>query len=170
MTSSWLATASALSWPWPPPGGFRKAVILLAPAALNGLDLPSFASDALVAPPPEARARKWFLQRCEGDIGPYARVSAPRALRFLNAGLPHASPSIPMLCLSGTFDHSVFHKAGQDEDVATALGADFAVIEGGSHCFMLDGQWRKSAAAILGWLPRAGVAPVHNSPRSRAML
>jgi len=59
-----------------------KAVILLAPAALNGLDLPSFASDALVAPPPEARARSGFSSDVRATSARTARVSAPRALRF----------------------------------------------------------------------------------------
>jgi hypothetical protein len=73
------------------------------------------------------------------------------------AGVLAADPrDIPMLCLGGGLDQSVFHRAGQDGTVADLLGADFDIIAGASHCLMLDAHWRESAEAILGWMRRVG--------------
>ena len=139
-----------------------KALVLLAPAPPGGLahDLgfPPFSPDALVAPPPEPRARKWFLQGCSDDIAPYLDRLCAESPALLNAAgtPPIGSPSIPTLCLGGSLDQSVFHQAGQDETIAKLLGADFDIIRGSGHGLMLDTQWPDSAATILGWLRRLG--------------
>jgi pimeloyl-ACP methyl ester carboxylesterase len=138
-----------------------RALVLLAPAPPGGLELPPFAPSALVAPPPETRARKWFLQGHAGDLGPYLARLCAESPALLNATgtLSAEPPAIPMLCLSGSLDNSVFHTPEQDEATAKTLGAELQVIARGSHCLMIDDTWQDSARAILGWLHRQRIVP-----------
>jgi pimeloyl-ACP methyl ester carboxylesterase len=143
-----------------------KGLALLAPAPPAGVadarPFPTFASDALVAPPPEDRARKWFLQGVEGYIAPYLARLCPESPALLNdakgvvAGATHA---LPTLCLSGGRDRSLFHSAGQDEAIAAHIGADLEIVRESGHCLMLDEHWRAGADALSAWLARQGLGP-----------
>lgn len=139
-----------------------RATVLIAPAPPAGIGdvrgLTPFVTGALVAPPPEERARKWFLQGYEGDLGPYLDRLRAESPALLNAAGVFSvdTPAIPMLCVGGSLDRSVFHRAGQDEAIAAGLGAELRVIAGASHCLMLDAQWQESAGAIMEWLRRIG--------------
>jgi len=141
------------------------ALILLAPAPPGDVPgihlLPSFPSDKSIAPPPEERVRKWFLQGYGGaDITPYLARLCPESPALLNdryRGRVTARPQWiqgPTLCISAGKDDSALHPAGEDEAVAAFYGAELHVLPEAGHCFMLDDSWEAGAKRVLKWLQR----------------
>jgi len=145
-------------------------VILMAPAPPAGIlprpSLPRFPADNAVAPPPEARARRWFLPGYIGDdIGRYLARLCPESPALLNDCFQDDGPSddgfhsAPMLVVSGGKDDTALHVAGQDASVAAAYGAELTVISQSGHCLMLDDGKVDAFNAIDGWLRRTGLTP-----------
>jgi pimeloyl-ACP methyl ester carboxylesterase len=140
-----------------------RAAIFLAPAPPANIPklhtLKPFPEGAPVAPPPEARARKWFLQglRDDADIAPYLARLCPESPALLNdryCERVHVDPAWikgPRLCISGARDVSPLHPAGEDQAVAAFYGADMVQVLGG-HGFMLESD--EGAKHLLAWLAR----------------
>ena len=145
-----------------------RALVLLAPAPpanVTGIKLlPPLPADGPIAPPPEARARKWLLGDTKADIAPYLARLCPESPAFLNdlynrkIAVDPASVQGPTLCLSGELDDSPLHPRGQDEAVASFFGTEFHQILGAGHCLMLGDSSETAASVLLAWLKRNGLA------------
>jgi pimeloyl-ACP methyl ester carboxylesterase len=138
-------------------------LVLMAPAPpanVSGFPrLPAFPPNFVVAPPPPARARKWFLGGSrDDDIAPYVTRLCPESPALLNDCyhtrfvVDPAWVKGPVLCISGGNDDTALHPAGQDEAVAALYGAQLQKISEAGHCLMLDETWEASAAALVSWL------------------
>jgi len=146
-----------------------KALILLAPAPpanVYGVKLlPPFPTDTPVAPPPEARARKWFMSGLNNaDLTPYMARLCPESPAFLN-DLYNRNITVdpnwiqgPTLCLSGGQDDSPLHPKGQDEAVAAFFAAELQTLPEAGHCLMLDDSRHTAADLLLTWLKQNKLA------------
>jgi pimeloyl-ACP methyl ester carboxylesterase len=146
-----------------------QGLVLLAPAPPANITdlklLPPFPDDHPVAPPPVARARKWFLSGYSGgEIDDYLARLCPESPAFLN-DLYRRNISVdpgwvrgPTLCISGGADDTALHPAGQDEAVAAFFSAELRTLPYAGHCFMLDDARENAAALILGWLQQHDLA------------
>jgi len=146
-----------------------RGMVLLAPAPPGNLGdirlLPPFPEDAVVLPPTAERARKWFLGGYDGaDIAPYTSRLCAESPVFLNdlykrkITVDPAWVKGPSLCLSGGKDDSALHRGGQDDVIASFYGAELVNLPEASHCMMLDDSYEFTAAAVLAWLQRHGLA------------
>jgi len=146
-----------------------RGMILLAPAPpANVTDvrlLPPFPADTLVAPPPEDRARKWFLAGYSGDdIAPYVARLCAESPAFLNdlyerrIAVKSGWIKGPVLCLSGGKDDTALHRAGQDERIAAFYDAELITLPNAGHCMMLDDSCDTAASSIVAWLRRKELA------------
>lgn len=142
-----------------------RGLILLAPAAPAGMGarhaLPRFHSDRAVAPPPEARARKWFLSGGDTvDATPYCARLCPESPRLLNdcfhdgVMIEPNDLDCPIFCLSGSKDDSALHPAGQDQAISARFGARLHIVAASGHCSMLDDGWRETAEVMHDWISR----------------
>ena len=141
-----------------------RGLVMMAPVP-SSATLPSFQAGVSVTPPPDARARKWFLQGLgpQTDIQPYLERLCPESPALLNDCYgQHLTPDPawgdpawvkgPRLCISGTRDVSPLHPAGSDHEGALSYGAAVASVSGAGHCMMLDGTWRDAAEILRAWL------------------
>ena len=144
-------------------------MVLLAPAPPANVTsvrlLPPFPKGQLVAPPPPERARKWFLTAdTDVDVAAYVARMCPESPTFLNDLYMRRIPvdprwtQGPALCLSGGADDSPLHPAGQDQAVAAFYGAEFDVLPGAGHCFMLGESHVAATVQMLAWLRREALA------------
>lgn len=142
-----------------------RGLVLLAPAAPAGLEarhaLPPFPVDQPVAPPPENRARRWFLSGAEFvDASAYLARLCSESPRLLNecfhdgVDIAPAAITCPILCISGGKDDSPLHPAGQDRAIAARYGADLHEVANAGHCLMLDDGRRETAEVIHAWIAR----------------
>lgn len=141
-----------------------RALAMLAPAPPANIPklhaLPPFADNAPVAPPPEARARRWLLQGLDAnaDIAPYlARLCAesPALLNDRYCERIVVDPTWvagPRLCMSGERDASPLTDSRESAAVAALFGADIVTLPDAGHCFMLEATWRHSAERLRAWL------------------
>lgn len=137
---------------------------MLAPAPPGNIPklhaLPAFSEATIVAPPPDARARRWLLQglAADADLAPYlARLcgESPALLndRYLERiTVDPAWVAGPRLCMSGGRDASPLVDAREGPAVAALFGADCATITDAGHCFMVEPTWRESGGKLLAWL------------------
>ena len=140
-----------------------RGLILLSPAVPAGMAtrqaLPRFDRDRVVAPPTEARARKWFLSGGDSvDVTAYCARLCPESPRVLNdcfhdgVAIEPTELECPIFCLSGRKDDSPLHRANQDQAIAARYGARLHVVAASGHCSMLDDGWREAADVIHGWI------------------
>ncbi|MHB1205401.1 MAG: alpha/beta fold hydrolase [Rhodospirillaceae bacterium] len=140
-----------------------RALVMLAPAPPANIPklhiLPPFPEDNPIAPPPEARARKWLLQGlpAKAEIAPYLARLCPESPVLLNdrycqrVTVDPAWIQGPRLCVTGARDVSPLHVPAEDLAVADFFGAERAQVDGG-HCFMVENG--QAARQLLAWLSR----------------
>lgn len=145
------------------------ALVMLAPAPPGNIPkmhaLPPFPEDAAIAPPPDARARRWLLQGLAPDaaIAPYLARLCPESPALLNdryGGRVTVDPAWvrgPRLCMIGALDASPMAAPGESAAAAGLYQADTLALPGG-HCFMLTPGWEDGGAHLLAWLARRGLA------------
>lgn len=147
-----------------------KALVMLAPAPPGNVPklhgMPPFPEDSAVAPPPEARARRWLLQGLapETDLAPYLARLCPESPALLNdryGGRVAVDPAWvkgPRLCMTGMLDTSPMMAPGESDAAAAHFRADVLRLPGG-HCFMLAPGWEDTCRQLLAWLRANTLAP-----------
>ncbi len=147
-----------------------RGLVMLAPAPPGNVprmhSLPPFPVDAPVAPPPEARARRWLLQGLarDTDLAPYLARLCPESPALLNdryEGRIKVDPAWvggPRLAMTGDLDVSPMAAPGESDAAAALYHADTLRLHGG-HCFMLEPAWEDSARQVLDWLAARGLTP-----------
>jgi pimeloyl-ACP methyl ester carboxylesterase len=104
--------------------------------------------------------RRFFPAHGDRDITYLTRRLCPESPVALNERRrlrqhvnPHAIQA-PVLCLSAEGDDPVLHAPDVDRRTADFFGAEFHILPGAGHCFMLDGDTALPARLMLDWLNR----------------
>lgn len=137
-------------------------LILLAPSPpgqLPGLEpLPPEPEDAPVLPYDEAEVRRrWLPNHAGRDISDYLARLVPESptqlndRRLLRVHVERERVSGPALCIAAERDSHLMHAPGQDYATARFYGAEFHLLRGAGHCFMIEDDWQRSARLILRW-------------------